>query len=662
VTGTSRRPVRLFFSYSHKDERHLNTLKTHLSGLRRRGLIEEWHDRQIAPGQEWDKAIDENLQTSEIVLLLVTPDFMRSEYVNEKEIKRAIEKHERGEARVIPIIVRPVDWEWAPFGKLQALPRDAKPITTWSNRDNAWLDVSRGIHRAIEALTQEFSKSVRSSEQEPKAASIGRRGTAQIPSEPVMTRLVDTQDFGFLFPELQENPDNLLPEGQATRDNLVELGRVMIDDDPTGDDNADIPAAYTYFGKFISHDITLEAASTTLQDPFSPDLAPLPLDHIEDKLQNARTAALELDSIYGLPAPRVGPKMQLGKVTEVGGRPPGKDDNNDLPRGSRNPDPVHDRTGLIGDPRNDLVLILSQLHVAFLRAHNVLVDGGEKFRAARKLLRRHYQHIILHDFLKRIADPQIVDETIRYNRVFDPSPDKVFMPLEFSAAAYRFGHSMVRAEYDFNLNFQPASLEQLFTFTALSGQLGESDLLPENWIIQWPNFVDVGAHFNRARRIDTKLVEPLFRLPDLEGEPHQGDRARLAVRNLLRGYLLRLPTGQAIARTLRQRLSGVRDIPALTPQQIRNGAASQRQVQVLEDAGFLQRTPLWYYILAEAAVLEDGQRLGPVGSTIVAEVLVGLARRSENSILVIQRWEPTLPSTQPGTFTLPDLLRLATVL
>jgi hypothetical protein len=217
-----------------------------------------------------------------------------------------------------------------------------------------------------------------------------------------------------------------------------------------------------------------------------------------------------------------------------------------------------------------------------------------------------WPRIVLHDFLKRIANPRIVDSTIQSNRVFDPDPDNTFMPLEFSVAAYRFGHSMIRAEYDFNLNFQPATLGLLFTFTALSGQLGEFDTLPENWIIEWENFVDVSAPFDRARRIDTKLVEPLFTLPDLQGRPRRGDRARLAVRNLLRGYLLRLPTGQAVASALKEKLAGVRDIPVLAPEQIRNAAASQEQVQKLEAGGFLERTPLWYYILAEAAVREDG--------------------------------------------------------
>jgi len=480
----------------------------------------------------------------------------------------------------------------------------------------------------------------------------------------VMARPADTQDFGFLFPELQDDPDNLLPEGRATRDALVDLGRAMIDTGgAAGGGNIGLPAAYTYFGQFVDHDITLEATSATLPELFDPDLAPLPLAEIESNIRNARTATLELDSVYGLLAPRVGAKMKVGKVSEIGGRPPGKDDDNDVPREPRNPDPEHDRAALIGDPRNDENTIIAQMHVAFLRAHNELVDRGASSGAARRRLRRHYQHIVLHDFLKRIADPAIVDDIIEDgNSIFDPEDDEFLMPLEFSVAAYRFGHSMIRRDYEFNINFQPATLGQLFTFTALSGQLGEFDTLPENWIIQWENFVDVGAPFNKVRRIDTNLVEPLFELPNIKGQPmKQVDRGRLAVRNLLRGYLLRLPTGQAVARRLRKKLEGVRDVPVLGPNQIRNGVSTE-QAQILDDAGFLQRTPLWYYILAEASILADGRRLGPVGSTIVAETLIGLVRRSENSILDITDWEPKLPGEEPGTFTLSDLLRFAGVL
>jgi hypothetical protein len=222
---------------------------------------------------------------------------------------------------------------------------------------------------------------------------------------------------------------------------------------------------------------------------------------------------------------------------------------------------------------------------------------------------------------------------------------------------------MIRKDYDFNLNFntsgQPgtirASLDLLFTFTALSGGLGfgqGEETLPDNWIVEWEHFVDAGQPFNKARRFDTRLVEPLFVLRDTLGEPLP-DEARLAVRNLLRGYLLRMPTGQAVARALK--------VKALTKKEIENATASNEQRSVLQESGFNQRTPLWYYILAEAAAQTNGKRLGEVGSILVAEVLIGLIRRSENSILAEKDWTPTLGS-KPKEFNLPDLLKLAGVL
>ena len=508
--------------------------------------------------------------------------------------------------------------------------------------------------------------------------------SAGLPIAFAAARPVDTQDFDFLFPELQNDPDNLLPVAQATRDNLILLGQTMRDTDPSsaaGDSN--IPAGYTYLGQFIDHDITLETVSADLPALLDPGLTPLPLEEIKEDIRNIRTATLDLDSVYGFPAPRSGDKMKVGKVSELNGdakpllRPPNKGDRNDVMREPRvNNNPAHDRAALIGDPRNDENTIISQLQVAFLRAHNELVERGKSFKEARKILRRHYQHIVLHDFLKRVADPAIVDDTITNgNRVFEPTEDSFFMPLEYAVAAYRFGHSMVRADYDFNLNFNrsgepgtfPATLGLLFTFTALSGQIGDevgagTDTLPENWIIEWHNFVDAGRPFNKARGLDTKLVEPLFHLRNIQGVEEPGDGARLAVRNLLRGYLLRMPTGQAVAGSLKQTFSGVRNIPVLTAQQLVQGAASPEQAQVLQDSGFSERTPLWYYVLAEAAILGNGQRLGPVGSTILAEVLVGLARHSDSSILSVPNWKPNLPSQSPGSFTLADLLRFAKVL
>ena len=493
--------------------------------------------------------------------------------------------------------------------------------------------------------------------------------TRAMPLGFAVAKPVDLTDFDFLFPKLQHDAANLLPESQATRDALVALGRTMLDsargDDPAGD--SDIPAAYTYLGQFIDHDITLEATSAALDQLLDPALKPLPLKDVRKSLKNARTATLDLDSVYAQPAPRDGDRMVVGTVSPTGRpsrpflRPPGKDDFNDLPREPRSPDITHDRASLTGDPRNDENTIIGQLHTAFLRAHNALVDAGHDMAGARRALRQHYQWMVLHDFLPRIADPRVVQSVLRDgNRHFRTSKGRFFMPLEFAAAAYRFGHTMVRESYNFNLNFNrsgqpgttPATLQLLFTFTALSGQLGDFDTLPENWIAEWENLVDAGGEFDRARRIDTRLVEPLFTLRRENGQPEPGDGGRLAVRNLLRGYLLRIPTGQAVARAVGQ--------TPLTPAQI-EAAVPPEQAQVLREGGLLERTPLWFYVLAEGAHHARGRHLGPVGSIIVAEVLAEMVRRSEDSILDEREWQPTL-GQHPGRFTLPDLLRLGGVL
>jgi hypothetical protein len=460
--------------------------------------------------------------------------------------------------------------------------------------------------------------------------------------------------FGYMFEQLQ-NPESLLPKSKKTRDDLIQLGITMSEKGEDSAFDSATPSAYTYFGQFVDHDITMEAASNEIVKLNDQNLEPLPAETISQKIKNTRTPKLDLDSVYGDKVPRDGARMVLGRVSAAGGRPPGKDDFNDLPRRPRTDQPQTDREALIGDSRNDENLIIAQLHVAFLRAHNAIVDMN-KGEDAEKLLRQHYQWIVIHDFLKRIADPEIVNNILREgNKHFTPRADALFMPLEFSVAAFRFGHSMIRSSYDFNLNFNAkqgsaATLDQLFTFTAFSGQLLNFNTLPENWIIEWKNFLDEGT--NAARRVDTRLVEPLFALKSF-GKP-MPDEARLAVRNLLRGYLLSLPTGQAVASAL--------NLKALTPKEIEEVArsVSDEQRVAIRESGFSERTPLWYYILAESAA-GLSSTLGPVGSTIVAEVLIGLVRASRDSILREPNWKPTL-GTSPGRFTLRDLLRLASVI
>ncbi|HLH36200.1 MAG TPA: toll/interleukin-1 receptor domain-containing protein [Alloacidobacterium sp.] len=145
----------LFFSYSHVDETLRNQLEVHLATLKRQDLIATWHDRRITAGTPVGDAIDRNLNASQIILLLVSSDFIASDYCYEREMARAIERHEKGDARVIPIILRPCDWHDLPFGKLLAVPRDGKPITTWANIDEAFLDVERAIKAAVKELGEE---------------------------------------------------------------------------------------------------------------------------------------------------------------------------------------------------------------------------------------------------------------------------------------------------------------------------------------------------------------------------------------------------------------------------------------------------------------------------------------------------------------------------
>ena len=226
-------------------------------------------------------------------------------------------------------------------------------------------------------------------------------------------------------------------------------------------------------------------------------------------------------------------------------------------------------------------------------------------------------------------------------------------------AAYRFGHSLVRPSYDFNLNFLKqggaqgaGTLGLLFKFTKLSGDLGGHPTLPQNWIIEWERmFAD------RAMQLDTTLTSFLANLP---GQNPLNVMAKLATRNLLKGYFFSLPTGQALAKAM------LKPADRMTPAEIRSAcrpkkpAEPEGQADVLKRLGFDKKTPLWFYILAEAKAKGGGNRLGPLGSLIVCETMIGLMRLNVNSILN-QPFVPTLGST-PGRFDLQDLMIKAGVL
>jgi len=458
-----------------------------------------------------------------------------------------------------------------------------------------------------------------------------------------------------MFKDLQNNPQkNLLPELPKTVSDLQLIGREAMTDPGDTIKGIPVPAVHTFLAQFIDHDITLmddTGAQISLTTP-----TVLSQKQI-DKIVNARSPDLDLDNVYGpnirkeLDPPK-GDDPRKMKIEKVEGTefPKGVNEDgwHDFPR-------LDDGTPLIGDSRDAENLILAQLHIAFLRAHNAIVDERQcDFKEARKILTQHYQCIVLNDFLEQICDPCIVKRIIDEGPKFFPRPNESFyMPLEFSVAAYRFGHSKVRAAYGhFNSLQDNGGLGLLFGFT--------DQRLTANWVISWPSFLDTGNQERLPRRIDTTLSDRLLFLDEVLLDGHDIGVKNLAVRNLLRGYMLRMPTGQAVAEAM--------GIQPVTREEIKSVAMqipvppNKTQADYLEKTDFLDKTPLWFYILAEAA-FGGGVRLGPVGSTIVAEVLIGVLRNSTDSILTDPGWKgPTLKRKTPDKFDIGDLLNFAGVL
>lgn len=457
--------------------------------------------------------------------------------------------------------------------------------------------------------------------------------------------------FGRIFPNLAGFTP---PEA-----GLIALGQAMKEDpanvNNSAGDNIKIPAGFTYLGQFIDHDITFD--TTTLTEAQVDPLA----------VHNFRTPKLDLDSLYSQgpngqpylyerPAPgKPTTKFVLGDTRDspdIGGANIPGIARHDLARTTQG-------FATIGDPRNDENLIVAQLHNSMMRFHNKVVDKlladgtpeGEVFDAARKLVTWHYQWIVLHDFLERLIEPAIIKKVLKEGRQFYVYYDEPFIPVEFSVAAYRLGHSMVREKYSYNRIFNSgpvklaeATLALLFRFTGFSG----TDVpVPSNWVIDWRRFFDLPRNpatdppVGFSRKLDPFAVPALHALPGIPPGPH----ASLPVRNLLRGRMLSLPTGQAVAAAM--------GLKALTKAEIATGPDGA----VAATHGFDVKTPLWYYILKEAQVKHAGERLGKVGSTILAEVFIGILQGDGNSFLAqAPEWKPTLPSTQPDNFTMADLL------
>jgi hypothetical protein len=507
-----------------------------------------------------------------------------------------------------------------------------------------------------------------------------QRGLMSTPASPIFQGR-----FGRMFRSLPAAKYGQTDD--KSRSALMALGDLMsagFDGPKDGNDaeESGIPALYTYFGQFADHDITFDPMTTLVQhsDP--------------NGLTDFRTPALDLDNVYGRgpqDQPYLydnGPKFLLGEPL-ANGAP-------DLPRNHANPS-----RAIIGDPRNDENSIVSQFQALMLRFHNRLVDDNptKDFTAIQRMVRFHYQWVVLHDFLPRIVTGSVMD-ALKANGRFEEDKlkffhwkNRPFMPVEFSAAAYRLGHSMIRPGY--RLNDDDSTLLPIFPVPSqnLADGLTGFQKMASNRGIDWGRFIDVDVRsygtddekqtatkkrLQFAYRIDTSLVMPLSVLPD---SVVQDKPPSLAQRNLIRSFELGLPSGQHVARAMRVKelddaqimIGKAVDDPdnsdPKNPDQ--RGTMADLMAKNKELKAFQGNCPLWAYILAEAAenkttveisVTEKKKivtpQLGPVGGRIVAEVFLGLMFGDNDSYLRQHpHFQPSLGTN--GAFLLKDLVSYA---
>jgi Animal haem peroxidase len=479
--------------------------------------------------------------------------------------------------------------------------------------------------------------------------------------------------FGRLFRSLP--PATFGSNEAENMENLSALGTAMSAtfDPPTdGKDpeESGIPALYTYLGQFVDHDITFDPASS------------LQMQDDPDALTDFRTPAFDLDNVYGR-GPDDQPYMYDGNNGFLLGNKLTETDANatDLPRNSGNP-----ARALIGDPRNDENTIVSQLQGLFHRFHNrtLAANTGLPFDQIQRLVRFHYQYILLNDFLPRIVNSSVID-ALKTNGQYDRKKleffhwkNEPFMPVEFSVACYRLGHSMIRPGYRLNdANLLPIFMTPQAKAAGFNDDLTGFRAVVSDRAIDWGRFIDIDTRpyegsdaidkkrLQFAYRIDTSVVNPLSQLPAVVA----ANPSSLAQRNLLRGWRLGLPSGQHVAQAM--------GVPPMKDEQIMIGKgvdvqdpADVQPIPITQvNKVFADNCPLWTYILSEAMnqpvkvnipvtkpIPITTPQLGPVGGRIVAEVFLGLMFGDNHSLLNL---EPTWkPPTNPN-FKLKDFVNYA---
>jgi hypothetical protein len=387
--------------------------------------------------------------------------------------------------------------------------------------------------------------------------------------------------------------------------------------------NPRIPAGYTYLGQLIDHDLAFDPTMT---------LSPRGNAHPP---RNFRTAAFDLDSVYGLGPnvshylydPKNPRKLALG--------------------GNRNDVPRLGNVAVIGDPRNDENIIVSQLLTALLNFHNEVVDReNTSFEETRRMVRQHYQWIVLNDYLPRIVGRPL--EAIQKEAESRGYPDNPLIPLEFSVAAFRFGHSQVRKRYDINSNVQGKAR------LILPDLAGHKQLEPVDHI-EWSFFFELDRTNppQPSLPIQPFIAPPMMNMPHEMLGPIDAEFERsVAYRDIRRGQLLGLPEAHAVAERLRipkEMLVSKDFIWAAITERLRRAGSKY------DPSG--KPVPLWLYILFEAQELARGEHLGPVGGRLVSDVFLGLMKADPESVLSIKNWKPTLAGD--GKFDIGDLLGFA---
>lgn len=543
------------------------------------------------------------------------------------------------------------------------------------------------------------------------------RDISRVNASDLIGRLRIRDTFTYMF---KHGVGNRIAFTEANKQAMKNLGKVMLDSslvgnlaDPKVNDSI-IDSGYTYFGQFVDHDITRDDTSS--------------LDSLQnaETINNLRTPNLDLDALYGR-GPTLSPTLYNGIKLKTGpvftGGINGSGMITDLARDVNSVPPG--TTPLIGDNRNDENLIVQHMHLGFICFHNAVVDAiklqspalsdADVFALAQREVRRHYQWVVLNDFLRTICGETTVDDVLQNGIKFFKNPLNFFtkairMPVEFSVAAYRFGHSMIRDFYNFNNNFQHFPFSFAFSFTGGGGNTSATGGGGAHaaWRINWNRFFSTNTQqaVNKSRKIDTRVALHMGQLP---GAGPGNFMAILSSRNLLRSLALGVSTGQSVAAQmgitplteaqlksnpfentlfvpvfsgsllttepqtvasplnprlkvstglfplLRPKFRKI-TIPATPEQQ----ALHNQTVAVLSanNNALCKQTPLWFYILKEAEVLEKGHKLGPVGGRIVTEVFVRMLKENSDSILNNPTWKPKFGVTN-GHLRIMDILTFA---